>query len=227
MPDIFVASPKVKKTAPKKEPLSSYSKAKDFKDNEMQAKPYTPPLEKQVHLFSSFCLNPRGIHFKNQEHDEKILLFLRRDLITNFTWLVTTIALLSIPILSFPFVDFSKPISIFPIKYIIIFILFYYLLVFTYIYVNFITWYFNIGLITNIRVMDVDFSNLIYKNIAATKITLIQDISFTQGGVFRTFFDYGDVFVQTSGTLENIEFDATPKPENTVHVIEDLIGRNV
>lgn len=227
MPDIFVASPKIKKAAPKKGPLSSQPKARDFKDNEMQAKPYIPPLEQQMHLFSSFCLNPKGIHFKNQEPGEKILLFLRRDLITNFMWIIISIALLVIPILSFPFIDLSKPIFIFPIKHIIIFILFYYLLVFTYVYVNFITWYFNIGLITNIRVMDVDFSNLIYKNIAATKISLIQDVSFTQGGVSRTFFDYGDVFVQTSGTLENIEFEATPKPENTVHVIEDLIGKNV
>lgn len=227
MPDIFVAPAKIKKTAAKKDSLSSHSKAKDFESSDMHIKPRIPPSEKQVHLFSSFCLNPKGIHFRNQEPDEKILLFLRRDLITNLIWIVTSIVLLTIPILSIPFIDLSKPIFIFPIKYIIFFVLFYYLLVFTYIYINFITWYFNIGLVTNIRVLDVDFANLIYKNIAETKITLIQDVSFTQNGVARAFFDYGDVFVQTSGNLENIEFEATPKPENTVHIIGELIGKNV
>jgi hypothetical protein len=91
--------------------------------------------------------------------------------------------------------------------------------------VSFITWYFNVSLVTSIRVMDVVFSNLVYKNVSATKIDLVQDVNYSQIGVFRTFFDYGDVMVQTAGTLDNFVFEAVPQPENVVHIIEDLIGK--
>ena len=102
---------------------------------------------------------------------------------------------------------------------------FYYLIVATYWFINFISWYFNISLVTDKRVIDIDFSNLVYKDVAATKINLVQDVSFAQIGAIRTFFDYGDVLVQTAGTLDNFTFESAPQPENIVHIVEDLIGK--
>jgi hypothetical protein len=226
MPDIFLAKPKEKTDQPKAESLTNDTASDAFIDNDITAKPFVPSLDRQVHLFSSFCQNPKGLSFRNQEKDETILLFLRKAFITNFKWITFSLALLFLPVFIVPFVNLSKPIFSFPIMYIIYFAALYYVLVFSYIYVNFITWYFNIGLITNIRVLDIDFSGLIYKNIAATKISLVQDVSFEQTGVGRIFFDFGDLFVQTAGTLDNFDFNAVPHPENAVQIIEDLIGKN-
>lgn len=226
MPDIFVALPDEKSAAAKAEDASLNTQKEEVKNSDIVEKPYVPPLERRVHIFSSFCKNPQGISFRNQEKDEKILLFLRRSMITNIRWIITSFFLLILPLFVLPFVNLSQPILFLPTRYIMLTISLYYLLIFSYIYVNYITWYFNISLVTNIRVLDIDFSGLIYKNIAATKISLVQDVSFTQIGVLRTFFDFGDVFVQTAGTLENFDFNAVPQPENAVHIIEDLIGKN-
>jgi hypothetical protein len=72
--------------------------------------------------------------------------------------------------------------------------------------------------------VDVDFSSVVYKNVSSTKLNLVQDVSFSQIGAIRTFFDYGDILVQTAGTLDNFDFTASPEPENVVHIIGDLIG---
>lgn len=221
MPDIFVATDKQTE-----DPATTVSKSLDNKEsNHLEILDDTNFPQKRTHLFSAFYKNPKGIYFKNQEKDEEILLFVRKAIITNFKWVFVSIVLLLLPLLAFLFVNFGGQIISFPIKYILFFLAFYYLIIFSYIYVNFITWYFNIAFVTNIRVVDIDFSGLIYKNIAATKLNLIQDVSFIQAGAVRTFFNYGDVFVQTAGTYTNFEFEAAPQPENAVHIIEDLIGK--
>jgi hypothetical protein len=95
----------------------------------------------------------------------------------------------------------------------------------TYFYINFITWYYNVALITDQRVIDVDFSSLVYKDVATTKLSLVQDISYAQVGVVRTFFDYGNILIQTAGSLDNFIFESSPKPEAAVHIVEELIGK--
>lgn len=221
MPDIFVATDKETDA-----PIPSEPKPLDLDKPLFVETTNTNDIKSQgSHLFSSFYKNPRGIFVKNQEKEEKILLFIRRAMITNFKWILVSIIFLLLPLFAFLFVNFGGQIITFPIKYIIFFLLFYYLIIFSYIYVNFITWYFNISFVTNIRVIDIDFSGLIYKNVAVTKLSLIQDASFIQAGAIRTFFDYGDVFVQTAGTHSNFEFEAAPQPANAVHIINELIGK--
>lgn len=221
MPDIFVATDKQTDTPTQPEP-----KPLDLTKPSFVESTNTDEIKPQgSHLFSSFYKNPRGIFVKNQEKEEKILLFIRRSMITNLKWIIASIVFLILPLFLYLFVNFGEQIITFPIKYILFFLLFYYLIVFSYIYVNFITWYFNISFVTNIRVIDIDFSGLIYKNVAVTKLSLIQDASFIQAGAVRTFFDYGDVFIQTAGTHSNFEFEAAPQPANAVHIINDLIGK--
>lgn len=80
-------------------------------------------------------------------------------------------------------------------------------------------------LVTNQRIVDIDFENLVYKNVAETKLTLVQDVSYTQTGAIRTVFDYGDVLIQTAGTIDNFDLHAVPIPERIVNIVEDLIGK--
>lgn len=213
MPDIFLANTEKKPVNITSTYLSSNEETKDTSS------------DGGMHLFTAFHEKPKHIRVINQEKDETILLFLRKSLFTNIKWVVGSIILLIIPIILSIFINpFNSPFG-FPFRYVLYFVIFYYLIVFTYIHIRFITWYFNISLVTNIRVIDIDFSNLIYKNLAATKLNLVQDVSYQQVGTLRTLLDYGDVYVQTAGTLENFEFLAIPQPGKAVHIIEDLIGQ--
>lgn len=199
-----------------------------------QAKTVPEPLvnspkasNKSVHLFASYCENPGDITFKNQEENETVLLFVRKHFITNFLWIVIGIFLLILPLIAGPIsLLINFPLPFVSAKQILFFTLLYYLVVISYLFVRFITWYFNISLVTNQRVVDIDFSDVVYKNLASTTLDLIQDVSYTQTGVFRTFFHYGDVLVQTAGENTHFDFDAVPQPENVVHIIGGLIGKN-
>jgi hypothetical protein len=179
-----------------------------------------------VHLFSAFRKNPAGVTFEDQEEGEKILLFLRKSFITNLKWLFLGSFLVILPITLVLFLQFSQnPLPSLPIKFYLIFGLFYYLFVAAYWYINFITWYFNIDLVTNKRIIDINFSNLVYKDVSATELSFIHDVSFSQIGAIRTFFDYGTVLMQVPGASDTFIFEAAPQPENVVHIVEALIRK--
>jgi hypothetical protein len=225
MPDIFIAEPKTQESAPPKEETALEEKAKSkqklfFDEN-------TPSILKNpVHIFSAFRKDPDGIKFRDQEGEETILLFIRHSFITNLPWILIGVFLAILPLLiSLSLGFFQNLLPSLPGKFYIMIGIFYYLFVTTYFYINFITWHYNIALVTNKRIIDINFSNLVYKDVAATKLNLVQDVSFAQVGAIRTFFDYGDVLVQTAGTLDNFTFESAPQPENIVHIIEDLIGK--
>src|SRR4029077_7689113 len=52
-----------------------------------------------INLFTTYCKYPRGISFAEQEDNEDIILFLRRDFITNVPWFLSTIGLAFVPFL--------------------------------------------------------------------------------------------------------------------------------
>lgn len=223
MPDIFVAEPKQGPIVPEIPYVLEKQESPDKPIPIIQ-----PPMDinNPVHLFSAFKKNPDGITFRDKEGEEKILLFIRHSFITNIRWILFGIFLAILPLLmSLSLGFFQNPLPSLSGKFYFMLELFYYLFVATFFYINFITWHFNIALVTNKRVIDINFSNLVYKDVAATKLNLVQDVSFAQVGAIRTFFDYGDVLVQTAGTLDNFTFESAPQPENIVHIIEDLIGR--
>lgn len=198
----------------------------------IQQKPVTATqLESSLHhagMFATYCKNPENVRFGTQEPEEKILLFLRRDFITNVPWILSSLLLTISPTLigslsgltNIQIITFSSGFSF-------IFSSIYYVFVLTYIFVNFITWYFNVSLLTNIRVMDVDFENLIYKQISETKLSLVQDVSYKQIGAIQTFYDYGDVLIQTAAPVDSFILTAVPQPQKVVETVENLIGRGI
>lgn len=227
MPDIFVAK---HKEVPKgeKRKRNKLTHFKNFVKKFTQSAQSFQKTESNLKIFSAFCTNPTGISFEEMDEDEKILLFLRRHIITNFLWVATTIILLLIP-LFFVFLNFSNINLVssvnLPLRFTFFFAVFYYLIVLTFALVNFISWYFNVSIITDKRIFDVDFSELVYKNVSATKFDLLQDASYAQTGFLRTLFNYGDVLLQTAGKKEEFNIQRVPHPDKVVHLVENLLGR--
>lgn len=218
MPDLFVAEKKSEDPVPEKK---QELKQKSVLDSDISDK-----SSGSVHLLTSFCEDPDDITFENQEEDEKVLLFIRKDFVTNLPWVISGTLLLIIPLIITPvLMYFNLPFLNFPQKYIVVLTIFYYLLSITFIFISFITWYFNLNIVTEKRIIDIEFESVVYKNVAATKLTLVQDVSYAQVGVIRTVFDYGDVLIQTAGTIDNFTFEAVPRPEDAVHIVENLIGK--
>lgn len=221
MPDLFVSENQKgpgEKALEKEAPFSEHKVLEAVS----HALPSDSP-DKKVHLLTAYCENPKGLLFTNLDDNEEILLFLRRHLITNSPWIIKAILASMVPFLLLIFLSFFG--VILPENYIFILILFYYLVLLGYIFVQFISWFFNITLVTNQRVVDIDFSQLVFESVAATKHPQIEDVSYHQVGVLPSVFDYGDVTVQTAGAASNFLFGQIPHPEKVVHLINTLIAK--
>ena len=94
-------------------------------------------------------------------------------------------------------------------------------------YERFLSWFFNIHIVTDERIIDVNFPSILYKDISECRIENIEDISSKIGGFIRSFLNYGDVLIQTAGTLPEISFEAIPNPDKAAEVINDLIPEGV
>lgn len=210
MPELYSADdnsskkqkPKKKAKASKPEPIDS-SFVESFRTRN--------PL-------SSFAYKPENIKFETQEEQEKVVLLLRQHPIVNLPWIFVAVILVFAPsILSFfPLIDFL------PLRFQFVAVLFWYLITLAYVLESALSWFFNVYIVTDERVIDVDFENLLYREVSETNLDKIQDVEYRAGGIGSTIFNYGDIFIQTAGTEQNFEFKAVPKPAETVRVIRVL-----
>ena len=173
------------------------------------------------HFYSSFCKNPLGVRFKEQEEGEEILLLLRRHFVTNIPWLVFAFFLIALPLI-LPFVIAFFPFPLPSANTLSLYLAFYYLAIFGFLLINFSLWYFHIGLVTSFRVIDIDLAGILYRQVIEAKHENIEDVKYNQVGFITSLFNYGNVTVQTAGNDENIEYDRVPQPSEVADIIGDL-----
>jgi uncharacterized membrane protein YdbT with pleckstrin-like domain len=203
MPDIFIAPTKEKKS----------QKAKRKKRREIIEKESTGSL-------ASFVPRPDNVRFETQERKEKIILLLRRHVITNVPWMLTTLGMVFLPLVVTKIISFS----FIPFNYRLIGLVGWYLLAFAFTFEHFLSWFFNVNILTDERVVDIDFPSVLYRDITSTKTDQIQDVTVRVGGFVRSLFNYGDVLIQTAGTVPEVCFEAVPQPSRVTEVINQLIA---
>jgi len=210
MPDIFISeNVKKKKVKPKRKTTAK-------KKNHKRPR-YTLEKKAQSRL-SAFSYLPKKVNFETRDSQEKVILLLRRHPITNLSWIFigSLMALAPLVLNTFPILSFL------PEEFQLIAILGWYLITTAFVLENFLTWFFNVNIVTDERVIDIDFSNLIYKEVSDTNIDKIQDVTYRMGGAIRTIFNYGDVLIQTAGEVTNFDFLAVPSPDKVAKVLQDL-----
>lgn len=168
--------------------------------------------------FAAYYYHPHKIWFETQEKEEKIVLFLRQHPIVNIPWIAIAILLSIAPFFLIP----SPFVSFLPQNFQFIAVLLWYLLVLAFILEGALSWIFNVYIVTDERIIDVDFYNLIHRDISDAKIDKIQDVSIRVGGVAGTIFNFGDVRIQTAGEIPNFEFKAVPNPNQVGRVLQEL-----
>lgn len=172
-------------------------------------------------FFSSFCEYPEGFRYADQEEGEEIALLLRRHFVVNIPWIIGAILLAILPTF-FPFIIAGFPIPLPGGQTLFYFTLFYYIILLGFIIINFSLWYFNAGIVTNKRVIDIDLAGILFRQISEAKIKNIEEVTYKQVGFVSSLFNYGDVYVQTAGEEVNIEFDRIPRPSKVADIINDL-----
>jgi len=174
-------------------------------------------LEESHSTLHSLCVRP-NVQFDSQRDDETVLLSMRAHPVTLVPAFFNTIVFF---ILIF-FLNFviSQLISVRSVLYINIFFIFF---VFVYLWMQIVNWYFNIGLITNMQIIDVDFNILTFKEITRTELAHVEDITVKTSGFISGIFDFGSIYIQTAGSEINSEFIMIPHPARAAKIIEDIL----
>lgn len=186
------------------------------------------PLPKGVtphskpHFYSAFSYYPEGVTIQDQEEDEEVILLVRQHFITNVPWILGFFLLGLLPPLFLLFGPLFIQISL-SLNLLFLTIVFYYLVLFSFTFLYFTIWYFNAGIITNKRLIDIDVHNILVRVLSEARLNSIQDITVTQVGGIRSIFNYGDVDVQTEGLKQNLEYYKVPKPNFVRTVIGNLV----
>ena len=173
MPDVFVNQPiaeKTPRTEAQKKVIPGHSHNK----------------------LSAFSLYPDDVGFETKDGKEQIILLLRQHPVVNVRWIVIAILLLTGPTLLTTFGVFSA----LPVGFPLVISLAWYLFTAIYAIEGFLNWYFNVYFVTDARIIDVDFYNLIGKRVSNAEIEMIQDVSYTTGGVLGTLLNFGNVFIR-------------------------------
>jgi len=169
--------------------------------------------------FVAFSAKPFNVAFDAQHSDEQVLLLLRQSIITQIKFVLIAIGLLFVPFLfnAVGMLDFL------PLRFQFVANVGWYLLVFSYVLETFLSWFYNVYIITDERIIDVDFNSLLFKNVAYAKIDNIEDITATTAGALGSIFDYGTVRIQTAGAISEFEFVSVPQPSKVVSFLNELL----
>lgn len=176
-------------------------------------------------LFASYVPYPEKIFFTRKSPNEEVVLLIRRHWFTNLPWVLVGVIGAFLPILTL-FITF--PVSVLPFltpTLIQVLIAIYYVFLFGYVLTEFVTWFYNLGVVTTERIIDIDYDNLTYKSIAAADLVDIEEVHAVQKGFFQTIFNYGDINIQTESTKSNIEFYLIPHPVQINDMILDMVDR--
>ncbi|MGB9911510.1 MAG: PH domain-containing protein [Microgenomates group bacterium] len=176
-------------------------------------------LGKSSQFLASFIPQPRNLRFETQEKEEKIILLLRRHPITLLPWVILVVLLLVAPFFLLKVISFE----FLPENFRIVFFLSWYLFTFALAFEKFLTWFFNVNILTDERIIDINFPTLLYREISEAKLDRIQDVSVKTGGYIRSLFNFGDVTIQTAGAVPEICFEDVPNPQRVSQVINQLL----
>lgn len=173
-------------------------------------------------MFSSYVEHPTNFRFEGQDPNEKILLLLRAHQVTNLKWIIPAVLLFFGPFFV-PTVlrSLNLDLSTIPQTFAIVFLIINYLLVLIITFEGFLHWYFNVYIVTEKNIIDVDFHSILFKNIDVAPLRNIEDTSSSMGGILNSIFHYGNVFIQTAGATKNIDFHSVPRPHHVADFILD------
>lgn len=165
-------------------------------------------------------------HLPNQRPDEKVVLFLRRQWFAVLRIVVAAACLLGAPAAAVWY--FSDRVSAYlahptvgPILAVVGCM--YVSAVWLFSFLEFTDYYLDTWVITNERVISVEQKGLFNRVASELHLTAVQDVTSEVKGMIETFFDYGDVFVQTAAEKERFALRDIDHPERVKELILKLV----
>lgn len=215
MPDIY--------TAPVKKNEQKETYAQELKDSKVWWKGMVDEVLRNVgqvsgnSVMGAYCVRP-GSRFVTQQEDEEIVLLLRAHPITNVPWIILAILMFIFPI----FLLNTGMFSAVPGKFIFMGRVTWYLMIIMFVLEKILYWYYSVFIVTNERLVDIDFYNLMYRMVTYANLNHIEEPASTTGGFIRSLFQYGNVWVTTASEKPTVEALNVPYPDKVVDIISRL-----
>jgi hypothetical protein len=168
------------------------------------------------HSFKSF---PENLSFHGKEKDEEVVLVVRAHWIVYLPQMLVTLLVLALPwVIAALTNSVFKNIPIF-----IALLITSFLIALSIVVSAILRWYYNVSIITDQRVIDLDFPNIMSHTMSEAQLEKIEDVTHKQIGLLGSFFDVGSVYIQTAGTAQNIEFTNIPRPRDVQDILIDML----
>ncbi|MDD3532289.1 MAG: PH domain-containing protein, partial [Candidatus Shapirobacteria bacterium] len=219
---------KAPKEEEKNSPVSPTAEKESKSENRRSSRPVHKRRKNRRDLYHNIAhevrpgaglqLDPKGVRFANKDKDEEALVVLRRHPATNASWVILTIIMFFALSFNFHFNWLgSLPVSLQLTSN-------YAWLVLTLLvaWSGFLSWYFNVSVISDKRIVDVDFHDLIYREVSDANLEKIEDVTHNMGGLFGIIFNFGDIYIQTAGAKPQIEFLKVPHPAEVASILRKL-----
>ena len=168
---------------------------------------------------ASFRSFPKNTTFMGKESDENVILVVRSHWFRYIQYIVTSALVLILPTvvaLLIPSLSGNATllIAVFLTSVLLSMSLAMY---------SFLMWYYNVNIITDKRVIDLDFNSIFSHTSSEARLEKIEDVTSHQSGAFTNILDIGTVHIQTAGANAFIEFDDVPKPREIQDILSDLL----
>ena len=168
------------------------------------------------HSFKSF---PKGLNFHGKEQGEEVVLVIRSHWIIYLPQMLLILLVLALPWIA---VGISSTI-LHNVTIFLSLLITAFLIALSIAVSSILKWYYNVSIITDQRVIDLDFPNIMAHSMSEAQLEKIEDVTHKQLGILGSFFDVGSVYIQTAGTAQNIEFTNVPRPRDIQDILIDML----
>lgn len=164
----------------------------------------------------------RDVTFPGRHSEEAILLVLRRHWFVLVTTGLLFAFLLVLPIVIVTLLPSAFLASLQTTVWAglgLLLLSMYYLFVWLFFFTVLVDYYLDVWIVTNERVVSIEQLGLFRRVIAEQSVVRVQDVTSEVGGIFPTFLNFGDVFIQTAAERERFVFMQVPKPNEVKKII--------
>ena len=155
----------------------------------------------------------------------KIVLFVRRHWASFLGQFLLSFFMLVLPTVIFIIIYLSNPHFYEGIarNFIVLALSIYYLIAITVAFIAWISFYYDIYIICDDRIVDIIQQGFFGRKISQLSLLRVQDVTSNIEGLIPTFFGFGDVLVETAGEQsQNFLLKAVPNPQEVSAKIMEL-----
>ena len=158
--------------------------------------------------------------------EKEIVVFARRHFVAFLGQFLLAFLLLVIPvIITIVIFVFNFDTKIFQglfLNFLVLILSAYYMVVTTFAFVSWISFYYNIYIVTNTEIIEITQVGFFGRKISQLSLLRVQDVSSDIKGFLQTFFTYGDVLVETAGEKETFLLQSVPNPQEISSKIMEI-----